>query len=166
VHSPEIGYCFSMNIPGKSIWKAATLLALGATLVLVSSCGQPGDAGVHEAASPYLRTLTTANFRTEVLSSSEPVLVDFWASWCGPCKIVAPTVAAIADEYQGRVKVGKVDIDAEPALARDYSISAIPTLLIFKDGKKVEELVGVQTRETLKASLDKLVAGGAAKPTP
>jgi thioredoxin 1 len=111
-------------------------------------------------------TLTKANYKTEVLASAQPVLVDFWAAWCGPCKMVAPVVAALATEFDGKARVGKVDVDAETDLARQYGISAIPSLLIFKDGKVVDQVVGVRSKAELKAKLQKFVGDAAPATTP
>jgi thioredoxin 1 len=86
--------------------------------------------------------VTDSNFEAEVLKSDKPVLVDFWAVWCGPCKMIAPTVEEIAKEYDGKLKVGKLDVDSNPQTAMKYGIRSIPTLLIIKDGQVVEQMVG------------------------
>lgn len=90
-------------------------------------------------------TLTGSNFDSEVLKSDIPVLVDFWASWCGPCRMLAPTIAELADEYAGKLKVGKVNVDEEGTLAAQFAIVSIPTVIIFKNGKPVEKLVGAHS---------------------
>lgn len=85
---------------------------------------------------------TDANFETEVLKSDLPVLVDFWAEWCGPCKMIAPTIEQLAGEHEGKLKVGKIDVDVHQQMAMKYNVRGIPTLLIFKGGKPVEQIVG------------------------
>ena len=87
--------------------------------------------------------LTEQNFEEEVLKSEIPVLVDFWATWCGPCRMLAPTIAKIAEEQRGVIKVGKVDVDEEPELAAKYGIASIPTLMVFKNGAVVKSSIGV-----------------------
>jgi len=93
-------------------------------------------------ASPNVLTLTEANFDQEVLNATTPVLVDFWATWCGPCKMIAPIIDEIAGEKIGVVKVGKVDVDENQAISARFGIRAIPTLLLFKDGEVKEQIVG------------------------
>jgi thioredoxin 1 len=101
--------------------------------------------------------LNEGNFDLEVVKSPNPVLVDFWAEWCGPCKMIAPILDEVAQEYDGRVKVGKVNIDDQQALAAQYGIRAIPTLLLFKNGEVSEQIVGLRSKRDLKASLDRVL---------
>lgn len=93
--------------------------------------------------------LTEENFEEEVIKSDIPVLVDFWATWCGPCKMLAPIIAQIADEKEGEIKVGKVDVDEEMELAAEYQVASIPTLLLFKNGEVVETSIGFKSKEQL-----------------
>jgi len=109
-------------------------------------------------ASDNITTLTDSNFEDEVIKSGTPVLVDFWAEWCGPCKMLGPILDELASEYDGRVKVGKVNIDEHQKVAADYGIRAIPTLLLFKEGRVAEQIVGLRSKRDLKASLDKVAA--------
>lgn len=98
---------------------------------------------------------TDDNFAAEVLKSSEPVLVDFWATWCAPCKAIAPIVEELAESYSGRVKIGKVNVDENQSTPGQYGVRGIPTLVLFKDGKVVDQLVGAVPRNQLEALLDK-----------
>jgi thioredoxin 1 len=102
-------------------------------------------------------TLTQTNFGEEVLQSPVPVLVDFWAEWCGPCKMIAPILDEIAQEYDGRLKIGKVNIDHEQMLASQHGIRAIPTLLVFKNGQVADQIVGLKSKRDLKANLDRVI---------
>ena len=109
-------------------------------------------------ASPAILTLTQENFSEQVLQSPAPVLVDFWAEWCGPCKMIAPLLDELADEYDGKVKIGKVNIDEQQRLAAEYGVRAIPTLLVFHRGQVTDQLVGARSKRDLKASLDRVAA--------
>ncbi len=108
--------------------------------------------------NPNIVTLTQANFAAEVLQSSNPVLVDFWAEWCGPCKMLSPILDELATEYTGKVRIGKVNIDEAQELAAQYGIRSIPTLLLFKQGQVAEQLVGLRSKRDLKASFDRVAA--------
>ncbi len=108
-----------------------------------------------------VRVFTTENWDREVLGAGAPVLVDFWAEWCAPCRMIAPSIEALAAEFAGRASVGKLNVDENEAVALRYSIRSIPTLLVFKDGKVVEQRVGAAPREEL-ARLLTAHAGAAA----
>lgn len=110
-------------------------------------------------AAETILTLTDTNFDGEVIKSPMPVLVDFWAEWCGPCKMVAPILDELASEYNGRVKIGKVNVDDHQPLASQYGIRAIPTLLIFKQGQVVDQVVGLRSKKDFKAKLDRVLTG-------
>ncbi len=99
--------------------------------------------------------VTDQNFDAEVLKSSQPVLVDFWASWCGPCRMIAPTVEALASEYAGKAKVAKVNVDENQSTPAQYNIRGIPTLLLFKDGQVREQLVGAASRDVIENLIKK-----------
>ena len=103
-------------------------------------------------------TGTDANFDDEVLNSDQPVLVDFWATWCGPCRTIAPTIEELASEYQGRAKVVKLDVDHNPQTPMKYGIRSIPSLIFFKDGRPVDQMVGVVPKPMLMQKLDALAA--------
>lgn len=101
--------------------------------------------------------LTESNWQNEVLESSVPVLVDFWAPWCGPCKAVAPVVEELAEEQGGKLKVGKLNVDDARGIAGQYQIRSIPTILLFKDGKVLTQRVGAGTKKDLEALLEKML---------
>ena len=108
--------------------------------------------------APNILTLTADNFTQEVIQSPVPVLVDFWAEWCGPCKMIAPILDELASEYDGKIKIGKVNIDNFNELATQYGIRAIPTLLIFKGGQIADQIVGLRSKRDFKAKLDAAAA--------
>ncbi|TVQ22967.1 MAG: thioredoxin [Spirochaetaceae bacterium] len=96
-------------------------------------------------------TITTANFDAEVTNSDVPVLLDFWAEWCMPCKMIAPVLAQLSDEYDGKLKIGKLDVDSESEIAMKYTVQSIPTLLLFKNGEVVGQHVGAAPKPTIEA---------------
>jgi thioredoxin 1 len=106
-------------------------------------------------ASEKTQTFTDANFQQAVLSQASPVLVDFWAEWCGPCRMIAPHVDAVATELDGKAKIGKLNVDENPAVVSKYSIRGIPALLLFKGGELVDSLVGATDKTRIKALVEK-----------
>ena len=104
-------------------------------------------------ASENIVILTEANFEKEVLQSEQPVLVDFWAAWCGPCKMIAPVVEEIAQEYEDKIVVAKIDVDEVPSVAAKYNVMSIPTLIVFENGKEVNRLVGFRPKAQIVAAL-------------
>ena len=105
-----------------------------------------------------LQTLTDANWDAEVMSAKEPVLVDFWAEWCQPCKVLAPTIEALAEQYQGRMKVGQMNVEENDAVPFRYSITTLPTLLLFKNGQVSEQRVGLVSKDNLVKLIEPLLA--------
>lgn len=101
--------------------------------------------------------VTDKNFQTDVLQSTIPVLVDFWAPWCGPCKIIGPVVEELAKEYEGKVKVVKLNVDDNPESAGRFNVMSIPTLILFKNGEPVKTIIGAQPKESIKKAIDEVL---------
>lgn len=108
-------------------------------------------------AGEHTKEFTDGNFEDEVINAAEPVLVDFWAEWCGPCKALAPVIDELATEYDGKIKVGKIDTDANREISVRFSISAIPTVMLFHKGEIVDKFVGLRGKKDLKVLLDKVL---------
>ena len=104
-----------------------------------------------------VKELTSNDFKTEVLESDSPVLVDFWAEWCGPCKVIAPVIEELALDYDGKVKFGKLNVDDHNQVASEYGVRSIPTLLVFKNGAVVNQIVGAVPKERIAESLDTVI---------
>ena len=107
--------------------------------------------------SEYVKEITEINFEDEVIKSPQPVVIDLWAEWCMPCRMIAPIIEELAQEYDGKVKFGKLNVDENRNIAIRYSIQAIPTLLIFKDGQLVQKLVGLRSKADLEREIDSLL---------
>lgn len=102
-------------------------------------------------------TFTDQNFQDDVLKSDTPVVVDFWAPWCGPCRIVSPIIEELAKDYSGKVKVGKINVDENPNVAGEYGVMSIPTVMVFKGGQPVKAMVGAQGKDSYKRTIDEVI---------
>lgn len=111
--------------------------------------------------SEHVTDVSDSNFETNVLQSDRPVLVDFWAAWCAPCRMLAPTVEAVAEKYAGNARVVKLNVDENPSVSQRYGIKGIPTLILFKGGKEEERVVGATSKEAIARMIDKHVSGAA-----
>ena len=111
--------------------------------------------------SEYVKDVSDASFERDVLEAERPVLVDFWAAWCAPCWMLAPTVEALAEQYQGSASVVKLNVDENPSVSQRYGIKGIPTLILFKGGKEEERVVGATSKESLARLIEKSLNGGA-----
>ena len=111
--------------------------------------------------SEFVKEVSDSSFETDVLGSSKPVLVDFWAQWCTPCRMLAPTVEAVAERFQDSANVVKLNVDDNPSTAQRYGIKGIPTLILFRDGKEVERVVGATSKESITRMIDKYVTAAA-----
>src|ERR671919_3056551 len=111
--------------------------------------------------SDYVKDVSDSNFESDVLKSDRPVLVDFWAAWCAPCRMLAPTVEAVADKYATTARVVKLNVDDNPAVSQRYGIKGIPTLILFKNGREEERVVGATSKEAISRMIEKHVSGAA-----
>jgi len=139
------------------------MLVLSAVLILSilaggGGCSEADRARVH---ATNVVVLSEANFQSEVIAASKPVLVDFWAPWCGPCRTIGPIVNELATDFEGRATVAKVNVDDAPALAQRFGIQGIPTLLIFHNGRVADQVTGVVPKSELTAKLDRVIAEAA-----
>lgn len=110
----------------------------------------------------FAKEITDSNFESDVLETDKTVLVDFWAEWCGPCRMIAPSVEAVAEEYNGRAEVYKMNVDENPNVPQRFGIRGIPTLIVFKEGEEKERIVGAVTREAISKALDKHIGAESA----
>ena len=132
--------------------------------IVASACRKSAGPAGDGARNPNIVILTEKNFDREVLAATNLVLVDFWATWCPPCKMLAPIIDEIATDYQGRVKVGSLDVDNAPALSERYQVQAIPTVLMFRGGKVADQFVGLRSKKEIQSQLDKLLAEAGTPP--
>lgn len=103
-------------------------------------------------------TFTDTNFKAEVLESKKPAIVDFWAPWCAPCRIVSPIIDELSEEFEGKIKVGKMNVDENPKMASNYGVMSIPNIVFFKDGKPVKTMIGAQSKENYKQGIEQILA--------
>jgi thioredoxin 1 len=151
--------CSSGACPFVATWRRGAVAGAAVAAVLYFVSGQGTTVSMNQSTRDVAR-LRPDQFEAEVLSSTLPVVVDFYATWCGPCRTLAPRLDGLAGQYSGRIKFVKINIDEAPALAQRYQIQAIPTLLFFKDGKLADNLVGLPSTPALKARLDSLAGAG------
>jgi thioredoxin len=170
-HSEVETYVSGIRIAGNIQLEDVEMKQATSEILKCAACGasnrvarQPGKTPVcGKCRSPLNKatgkpqTITDANFSSVVETSGMPVLIDMWAAWCGPCRMVAPIIDTLAKELEGRAVIGKMDVDANPQTSARYAVQSIPTLLIFKDGREVDRMVGVQSREAILRRLQPLM---------
>ena len=156
------GKCASGTCVLAANWRRGALMGAAIGFVIYLASGT-GNATAMNESSANVKRIGQAEFENDVMQSTTPVLVDFYATWCGPCRILSPTVDKVAGELHGKIKFFKVNVDEAPALAQRFEIDAIPALLIFKNGKVADKMVGVQSEATLRNRLS-AVASSSPKP--
>jgi thioredoxin len=144
----------NLKIRTRKPWRG--ILPILPFLIWMSSCSKNGGGAV-PSSSEDVQAVTDSTFQKEVLASNEPVLVDFWATWCGPCRMFGPIVDQVAKDYRGRLKVCRVDLDQNPSLARTFNITAIPNSLLFEKGQLVHTWVGLVPEYELKDEIEKIL---------
>ena len=159
-----IGKCSSGTCPLTSTWWRGALYGVGLGLMFFVVSGGRGSATMNES-TQNVKHITEGEFEAEVLNGASPVVVDFYATWCGPCRALAPVVDELAGQFASKIKFVKINVDEAPVLAQRFEIQGVPTLLLFKDGKVVDTLAGLTSAATLNARLG-FLAGLGAPPTP
>jgi thioredoxin 1 len=157
----HFGQCSSGTCPLTSTWWRGALYGAAVGGLFYFASGRSGPSAANQS-TPNVKGISEAQFEAEVTQAALPVVVDFYAVWCGPCKRLAPLLDELAGPLTNRVKFAKVNIDEAPALARQFRVEAVPTLLLFRNGKVVDTIVGLPTRDVLKARLESLAGAGAA----
>jgi thioredoxin 1 len=162
----HLGRCNSGACPLAANWRRSALcgMAMAILFCLASGCG--GNSTAMNQSTANVKRITDAEFDAEVTRATLPVVADFYATWCGPCHQLAPTMDALADQYAGRIKFVKVNVDESPKLAQQFQVAAIPTLLFFKDGKLTQTSVGLVSKADLIGRLDILLQTNATSATP
>lgn len=158
------GQCSSGACPLTANWRRGAIYGAVLATVFYFASGQPGNAPEMNRSTASVKHITTAEFDAEVTQAALPVVADFYATWCGPCRRLAPVVDKLADQYAGKIKFVKVNVDESPKLAAQFQVEGIPTLLFFKGGKLAGTSVGLVAREDLIAKLDSLVQTNALPP--
>ena len=162
----HFGRCNSGVCPLTANWRRGALYGAVMALLFYSVSGCGGDSTAMNRSSANVKHITDAEFDAEVTRATLPVVADFYATWCGPCRQLAPTLDALADQYAGKIKFVKVNVDESPKLAQQFRVEAIPTLLFFKDGKLANTSVGLLTKPDLIGRLDSLLQTNAPPATP
>jgi thioredoxin 1 len=156
----HLGKCTSGTCPLTANWRRGALFGALLGVVLYSASSRQGSSAAMNESTAHITRIGEARFEADVVEASKPVVVDFYATWCGPCKLLAPKMEAMAGQFTNRVKFVKINVDESPALARRFEVEAIPTVLFFRNGQVVDRFVGLISDNDLKARLDSLAKAG------